>query len=181
MNLPCFSVYGSRHICKGITTNHHRQTVQSIQIKQVRQIGTSVTPLGPRRHAFVSHVCSCCFSNMSKMLFPALRPLESRLRDACAGTPCALSSPCFLPMLHNLLRPGDFYCVRCPLNFDAGNLCRKQPGPGGLGLQKPNRRHKETAYLSLADCIIACLARCVEERPRHEVPRSGITIITYAF
>ena len=140
-----------------------------------------MTPLGPRRHAFVSHVCSCCFSNMSKMLFPALRPLESRLRDACAGTPCALSSPCFLPMLHNLLRPGDFYCVRCPLNFDAGNLCRKQPGPGGLGLQKPNRRHKETAYLSLADCIIACLARCVEERPRHEVPRSGITIITYAF
>ena len=69
----------------------------------------------------------------------------------------ALSSPCFLPTVHNLLRPGDFYCIRCPLNFDAGNLCRKQPRPGGLGLQKPNRRHKETAYLSLADCIIACL------------------------
>ena len=26
-----------------------------------------------------------------------------------------------------------------------------------VGLQKPNRRHKETACLSLADCIIACL------------------------
>ena len=61
------------------------------------------------------------------MLFPAQRPLESRLRDVCAGTQCALSSPCFLPTVHNLLRPGDFYCIRCPLNFDAGNLCRKQP------------------------------------------------------
>ena len=91
------------------------------------------------------------------MLFPAQRPLESRLRDVCAGTQCALSSPCFLPTVHNLLRPGDFYCIRCPLNFDAGNLCRKQPRPGGLGLQKPNRWHKETACLSLADCIIACL------------------------
>ena len=106
---------------------------------------------------FTTHVCSCCFSNMSMMLFSALRPLESRLRDECAGTPCAIANPSFLPMLHNLLRPEDFYCIRCPLNFDAGNLCRKQPRPGGLGLQKPIRRHKETAYLSLADCIIACL------------------------
>ena len=54
-------------------------------------------------------------------------------------------------LLHSL--PAKFRC-RKSLSEAAR---RKQPRPGGLGLQKPNRRHKETACLSLADCIIACL------------------------
>ena len=85
------------------------------------------------------------------MQFPALRPLESRLRDVCVGTPCV----CRYSMC---ARQPLFIAFVAPLNFDTGNLCRKQqPGPGGLGMQKPNRRHKETACPSLADCIIACL------------------------
>ena len=106
------------------------------------------------------------------MLFPAQRPLESRLRDVCAGTQCALSSPCFLPTVHNLLRPGDFYCIRCPLNFDAGNLCRKQP----VGSSPPWRTgFAEAESAAQGDgmpfpCrLYYCMPRCVEERLRHEV------------
>ena len=81
-------------------------------------------------------------------------------------------------MLHNLLRPEDFYCIRCPLNFDAGNLLPEAARPW-------RTRFAEAESAAQGDgmpfpCrLYYCMPRCVEERPRHEVPRSGITS-TYA-